>query len=173
MGGEVTYLLFWGHTPSKNGTGGHVLSQWYPAVFTVDGVRYASAEHYMMAGKARLFGDQSALAEVLGSDDPARAKAAGRKVQGFDTARWLAEREGIVLRASLEKFGQNPPLLKYLIGTGEQVLVEASPHDRIWGIGLAADHPDARDPQRWRGDNLLGFVLMDARATLHGAGHRA
>ncbi len=156
-------LLFWGHRPPRNGVGKSCLSQWYPAPFTVDGVRYATAEHYMMAGKARLFGDAAAERKVLADDDPGKAKGAGRRVEGFDEDTWAAHRYDLVVAANAAKFGQNPALLGFLKNTGAQVLVEASPYDQVWGIGLSAGQPEARRPSEWRGLNLLGFALMDVR----------
>ncbi|MEV0404683.1 NADAR family protein [Actinoallomurus sp. NPDC050550] len=160
-------LLFWGHRPPKGGgVGKSCLSQWYPAPFTVDGVRYATAEHYMMAGKARLFGDAEAEKRVLADDDPGKAKGAGRKVRGFDEETWAEQRYGLVVAANEAKFGQSSALRGFLLGTGDRVLVEASPYDTIWGIGLSASQPEALRPAEWRGLNLLGFALMDVRAAL-------
>jgi ribA/ribD-fused uncharacterized protein len=162
-------LLFWGHRPPKGGgVGKGCLSQWYPAAFTVDGVRYATAEHYMMAGKARLFGDAEAEKPVLADDDPGKAKSAGRKVRGFDEATWAEHRYGLVVAANEAKFGQHPPLRDFLLATGERVLVEASPYDTVWGIGLSASQPEASCPSEWRGLNSLGFALMDVRTALRG-----
>ena len=132
----------------------------------VDGVRYATAEHWMMAGKARLFDDADALAKVLANDDPGAAKAAGRAVRGFDEARWLAHRFDLVVAGNHAKFAQHPVLERFLLSTGDQVLVEASPVDAIWGIGLAAGDPRAHDPAQWPGLNLLGFALMAVRERL-------
>ena len=87
-------------------------------------------------------------------------------MRGFDEAVWERERFGIVVEGSVHKFGQDAALRQFLLGTGERVLVEASPRDRIWGIGLAADDERATDPARWRGLNLLGFALMEAREVL-------
>ncbi|MEE1756905.1 NADAR family protein [Streptomyces sp. SP18CS02] len=166
-GERVRFLHFWGHTPKKEGTAGaSCLSQWWPSPFTVDGVEYATAEHWMMAAKARLFGDAEAERLAVGAADPALAKKAGRLVRGFDEAIWKRERFAIVVRGSVHKFGQDPALRDYLLATGDRVLVEASPVDRIWGIGLAADDERAHDPTRWRGLNLLGFALMEARDQL-------
>lgn len=122
----------------------------------------------MMAAKARLFGDAEAEREAVSAAGPALAKKAGRLVRGFDEAVWERERYGIVVAGSRHKFAHHPELLGFLLGTGERVLVEASPMDRVWGIGLAADDERARDPARWRGLNLLGFPLMDAREELRG-----
>lgn len=166
-GGRPRYVFFWGHTPRLGGgPGKHFLSQWYEAPFTVDGVAYPTAEHWMMAEKARLFGDDAALARVLAAPSPGAAKAVGREVRGFDGERWDAARWEIVVRGNVAKFGQNPALGEFLANTGDRVLVEASPVDRIWGIGLAEDDPAAQDPERWRGLNLLGYALMEARARL-------
>ncbi|WNI22156.1 NADAR family protein [Streptomyces sp. ITFR-16] len=166
-GERVKYLLFWGHRPRPDGRiGASCLSQWWPSPFTVGGVTYASAEHWMMAGKARLFGDAEAEERAVAAKSPAQAKKVGRLVRDFDDAVWVRERYGLVVAGSAHKFGQNPELAAYLRTTGDRVLVEASPLDRIWGIGLAADDPRAEDPARWRGLNLLGFALMEARAGL-------
>lgn len=166
-GDRVKYLLFWGHRPRQDGRiGASCLSQWWPSPFTVDGVTYASAEHWMMAGKARLFGDAEAAERAVAAKSPAEAKKAGRLVRDFDGPLWERERFALVVAGSVHKFGQNPELGGFLRETGDRVLVEASPMDRIWGIGLAADDPRAEDPATWRGLNLLGFALMEARAAL-------
>lgn len=164
-GARVKYLHFWGHRPRPDGSvSASCLSQWWPSPFTVDGVTYATAEHWMMAGKARLFGDEDALARVLAAGHPSQAKNAGRLVRGFDESVWARERFGIVVEGSVHKFAGDAELRGFLLGTGERVLVEASPVDRVWGIGLAAG-----DPERWRGANLLGFALMGARGRLREA----
>jgi ribA/ribD-fused uncharacterized protein len=169
-GEHFRYLPFWGHRPrADGGISAACFSQWYATPFEMDGVRYATAEHWMMAGKARVFGDADALARVLANDDPAAAKDAGRGVRGFDEAVWAGCRFDLVVRGNVAKFGQHPPLKAFLIGTGAQVLVEASPVDTIWGIGIAAADPQAQDPLHWRGQNLLGFALMAVRETLRNA----
>jgi ribA/ribD-fused uncharacterized protein len=161
------FLFFWGHRPpARGGVGKPCLSQWYPAAFEVEGITYATAEHYMMAGKARLFGDAAGLEAVLGAPTPDRAKAAGRRVRGFTERIWAEHRYDIVVAANLAKFEQNRPLLRFLLATGSRALVEASPYDSIWGIGLGAEAPDAQSPARWPGQNLLGFALMEVRDKL-------
>ncbi|MDB5807037.1 MAG: hypothetical protein JWN73_4359 [Betaproteobacteria bacterium] len=166
-GAQPKYLLFWGHRPSRDGSvGKSCFSQWYEAAFETEGARYATAEHYMMAAKARLFDDMEAAAQILAAPNPGAAKALGRKIRGFDEAMWLAHRDDIVEAANLAKFGQNAGLREFLLNTDEQVLVEASPVDAIWGIGLAADDPRAADPAQWQGLNLLGFALMRVRERL-------
>ncbi|MBB5930119.1 NADAR family protein [Streptomyces echinatus] len=170
-GSRIRYLHFWGHRPRPDGrVGASCLSQWWPSPFVVDGVEYATAEHWMMAGKARLFGDAEAERRVLAAEHPAEAKKAGRLVRDFDQETWERERFRIVVEGSVHKFAAQDDLRLFLLNTGNRVLVEASPVDRIWGIGLAADDEAAAEPERWRGLNLLGFALMEAREQLTGAG---
>ncbi len=132
----------------------------------MDGVRYATAEHFMMASKAKLFADDAAHAEVLRAKSPAEAKAAGRAVRNYDDAKWERVRFDAVVTGNVAKFGQHQDLRAFLVATGRRVLVEAAPRDTIWGIGMGAANPDAQDPKNWRGKNLLGFALMEARARL-------
>lgn len=165
-GHKPEFLFFWGHTSKEQKVGKHVLSQWWPAMFSVGGHTYATAEHYMMAQKAELFDDQETLAAILSSTAPSQAKRLGRGVRGFEDERWNAHRFDVAVRGNLAKFGQNPELRDWLLATGDTLLVEASPVDRIWGIGLAADDGRARDPHSWQGLNLLGFALMKARGSL-------
>ena len=169
-GESFSFLHFWGHTPAKDGAiTRSCFSQWYEAPFELDGDRYPTAEHYMMAAKARLFRDEATRARVLAAPTPGAAKALGRGVANFVEADWLAQRVEIVCRANVAKFGQQPALRDFLVGTGAHVLVEASPLDRIWGTGLAADDPRSNDPNQWEGPNLLGFALMAARRQLQAA----
>ncbi|MFE3635711.1 NADAR family protein [Streptomyces sp. NPDC059168] len=166
-GTRIKYLHFWGHRPLPDGRiGASCLSQWWPSPFVVEGVGYATAEHWMMARKARLFGDAEAERRVLAAGHPAEAKKAGRLVRGFDEAIWARERFRIVVEGSVHKFAAHPGPGAFLRATGDRVLVEASPVDRVWGIGLAAGDEAASDPERWRGPNLLGFALMEARERL-------
>ncbi|MFD7310927.1 NADAR family protein [Promicromonospora sp. NPDC059942] len=166
-GATPKYLHFWGHQPEPGGTAGKgSLSQWFEAEFEVDGVRYRTAEHWMMAQKARLFDDPEAERAAVDASNPALAKAAGRTVRDFDDAVWVRERFEIVVRGNEHKFAAHPGLREYLVGTGSRVLVEASPRDRVWGIGMGAHHEDAENPAGWRGLNLLGFALMEARERL-------
>ena len=166
-GESLEFILFWGHTPPSSGEiGPHVFSQWWKQDFEEDGVTYPTAEHFIMAEKARLFDDEDALAKILGSDSPKDAKAAGRGVRGFDTDTWEQHRFDIVRRASLAKFGSDESMRSYLLSTDKMVIVEASPNDSIWGIGAGRDDPSCKKPSQWQGLNLLGFALMQARAVL-------
>jgi ribA/ribD-fused uncharacterized protein len=168
-GAAVKYLHFWGHRPEPDGSLGRgCLSQWWPSPFAVGGITYLTAEHWMMAEKARLFHDAEAERAAIAAPNPALAKAAGRTVRAFDDQIWERERFEIVIRGSVHKFSSTPELRAYLTNTGERVLVEASPRDKVWGIGMSARAEDAENPSAWRGLNLLGFALMEARARLRG-----
>jgi len=165
-GWRPKFVFFWGHQsyPGEK-AGKHTLSQWWEADFEIGGARYPTAEHYMMAEKARLF-DSAMLPQILEARSPAGAKALGRRVKNFDQAVWDAHRFDIVVRASVAKFGQNADLRAYLMTTGDKVLVEASPVDPVWGVSLAEGDPRLERPEEWRGLNLLGFAIMKARAML-------
>ncbi|MEV1062087.1 NADAR family protein [Streptomyces sp. NPDC050263] len=166
-GARIKYLHFWGHRPLPGGrVGPSCLSQWWPSPFVVESVAYATAEHWMMAQKARLFEDAEAEQRALAAGHPSQAKKAGRLVRGFDEAVWERERLRIVVEGSVHKFASDPALRSFLLGTGDRVLVEASPVDRVWGIGLSATDEAATTPEHWRGQNLLGFALMQARERL-------
>lgn len=127
---------------------------------------YLCMEQYMMAGKAELFGDQEIRERILKCNNPKEIKALGRKVRGFDQKVWDRFKYAIVLNGNWCKFSQNRNLREFLLSTGDYILVEASPYDSIWGIRLAADSPEAQDPMKWRGQNLLGFALMEVRDEL-------
>lgn len=166
-GGTPQWLFFWGHTPKvATAIDRACLSQWFARAFVVGGATYATAEHWMMAAKARLFDDHAALARVLEAKTPAEAKRVGREVAGYVDAVWDKHRFDVVVEGNVAKFGQHDDLRTFLLATHERILVEASPHDRIWGIGMDSAHPDARNPEKWHGQNLLGFALMEARERL-------
>ena len=165
---KTEYLCFWGHAPSKDGSITKTcFSQWWEAAFTVNGDTYLTAEHWMMAEKARLFKDETMLAEILKTEKPAAAKACGRKVANFDPSVWDIKKCEIVVQGNIHKFSQNPELKAFLMATGDKIIVEASPRDTIWGIGLGPDNPKALNPTTWRGKNLLGFALMEVRDILN------
>jgi ribA/ribD-fused uncharacterized protein len=169
-GVSFKYRYCWGHRPRTDGViCDSVFSQWWPCRFEVDGRAYTSAEQFMMAGKARLFGDVETLATILRTEDPAACKALGRTVNDFDEKVWAAWRLDLVTQGNIEKFGQNESYRAHLLATGNDVLVEAAPRDQVWGIGLGRDNEKARDPRTWRGLNLLGFALMRTRKRLREA----
>lgn len=163
-GERLKFVFFWGHQETADGK--HCLSQWYPSPFTDGEHTFATAEHYMMWRKAMLFDDERTAARVLAAGHPKAAKDLGRQVRDFDQAAWEAARSAIVVDGNRLKFEQHDDERAYLLGTGDRVLVEASPLDRIWGIGLRADDPRASDPAQWRGLNLLGFALCEVRDIL-------
>jgi ribA/ribD-fused uncharacterized protein len=144
-------------------------SQWYPCQFVGGGHSFNCAEQYMMHGKAVLFGDAETASKILAADHPRQHKAFGRQVRSFDDFVWKREREAIVMAGSRAKFTQNTELRDLLLATRGTTLVEASPYDRIWGIGLDATDPRALDPAAWRGQNLLGKILTALREELAGA----
>lgn len=164
---KLKYLFFWGHRPSKNGElTASCFSQWWHSPFEVEGVRYATAEHWMMAQKAALFNDDEIRQQVLAAQSPGEAKQLGRQVRDFDEAIWTNRRYDLVVQGNWHKFSQHEALKTFLINTQDRVLVEASPVDRIRGIGLAATDERAANPTQWEGLNLLGFALMDVRDQL-------
>ena len=145
---SLTYIsddvvLFW-HPPS-------VFSQWALSPFTVNLVEYNCAEQFMMASKARLFGDDTALSAILASDDPRQQKRLGRQVRHFDLELWQSECENIVFNGNYAKFSQNEEMYLALIQTGDRRLAEASPHGNLWDIGLSACDPRASSPDSWCG----------------------
>lgn len=159
------YVYFWGHRPPKDGSvNKSCLSQWYAAGFTHDDHHYPTAEHWMMYHKAMINGDEAAAAEVLATTSPGTAKAIGRRIRNYDNEAWAKVKYGIVVEGNVRKFEATPSLREFLLGTGNAVLVEASPFDAQWGIGLReAEARSLNNPGEWRGTNLLGYALMEAR----------
>ena len=141
-------------------------SQWWESPFVVDGQTYSSAEHWMMAEKARLLDDLEIHSKIVNTKSPAEAKKLGRQVKDFDQAIWNTHRGQIVVNGNYHKFSQNPDLKSFLLKTNNRILVEASPVDPIWGIGFDVTHSSASNPTEWRGLNLLGFALMEVRDLL-------
>ena len=141
-------------------------SQWHPSPFVVDGVTYNCAEQYMMAGKARLFGDTTREAMIMSTSEPLDQQRYGRMVQGFHEDKWLKHAREIVKRGSRAKYDQNPDLKDALMATGDKTLVEASATDRLWGIGLRKQDPRAERRSSWLGMNWLGQVLTEVRDEL-------
>jgi ribA/ribD-fused uncharacterized protein len=145
---------------------GGPFSQWAHSPFVVDGTEYNCAEQYMMAQKARLFGDEERLKLIMATDNPAEQKALGKKVERFRKSVWEAVARDVVMRGSLAKFTQHHYFFEALMETRGTTIVEASPTDVIWGIGLDEYDPDCRDRSKWRGSNWLGQVLTDLRERL-------
>ncbi|MFA8300985.1 MAG: NADAR family protein [Hyphomicrobiales bacterium] len=161
------FLFFWGHTEKEKGIAGkHYLSQWWPSAFVVDNIEYKTAEHWMMARKAHLFGDMKMFNEITQCEDPKNVKALGRKIKGFEEELWVKHRYEIVKEGNFHKFNQSEKLRNFLLSTDDKVLVEASPFDKIWGIGMSVNDSNIISPDKWRGLNLLGFALMEVRDQL-------
>lgn len=144
-------------------------SNWYPKDFVIEGIKYNCVEQYMMAKKAILFGDITVYQQIMNETDPGKCKDLGKLVRNFDSATWDGCKREIVFNANCAKFTQNPDLMEKLKATGDAIMAEASPGDKIWGIGMTADDPNARNPEHWNGQNLLGDILMEIRDQMGGA----
>lgn len=142
------------------------LSQWHRSNFEIETRHFNCAEQYMMYKKASLFGDTAMSERILEAKQPRDHKRMGQQVKGFEGKTWDEHKIKIVTTGNREKFGQNPGLRKKLLATGNDILVEANAKDFIWGAGLAETDPDIFDPTQWRGQNLLGKILMQVRAEL-------
>lgn len=140
--------------------------QWTASPFEISGIKYNCAEQYMMAEKARLFGDRVTEQQILDTGSPEQQKKLGQSIGDFDSSVWAKYRLDVVIRGNIAKFRQNPEFKKALYETGDSILVEASPFDNVWGIGLAANDPKAHQQEHWTGLNLLGRALMKVRSLL-------
>ncbi|MFT3705965.1 MAG: NADAR family protein [Agriterribacter sp.] len=166
-GKPLSFLFFWGHKPSKDGSiTKSCFSQWWMSPFEKNGITYPTAEHWMMAGKAKLFNDTDIEAKILAEENPDQVKKLGRLIKGFDAALWDENKFEIVCNGNQLKFSQHPSLQTFLLSTSDKILVEASPVDAVWGIGMSADHADIENPLKWNGENLLGYALMEVRDQL-------
>ncbi len=132
---NLDFLFFWGHTVKDEITKS-CFSQWFPCQFEENGIVYKTAEQYMMAHKAKLFDDNEILEKILKSETPNEAKSLGRKVKNFDSEVWDEHKYEILKQANILKFSQNQELKDFLLSTYDKILVEASPYDTIWGIGM-------------------------------------
>lgn len=157
MGNEKMIFFF---------TAEHFLSQWYPCTFELDQITFGSAEQWMMYAKARLFGDLTAAQNILATFSARTQKSIGQSVRHFEESTWNQYKQKIVYRGNYAKFSQNPELKKNLLATKEKVLAEASPYDKIWGIGLSMADARRFNQSQWRGRNLLGKTLMQVRSDL-------
>ena len=161
---ELEYLFFW--KPAPNVIDQSCLGQWQASKFGVDIDDYTCAEQYMMAEKTRLFEDEEIKEQIMKATNPIEMKALGKKVKNFDQTVWDKVKYSIVLNGNYYKFSQNKEMRAFLLSTENKILVEASPLDTIWGIGLGEENPNAYNPTAWRGKNLLGFALMEVRDEL-------
>lgn len=159
-------VMFFGHTSKDCKLTKACFSQWYNKSFTNNEYRYCCMEQFMMSKKAEIFGDYQTLYEIMESDDPKTIKRYGREVKGFDEKIWNKAKYWIVVNGNYHKFIQNKDLRDFLFSTGDKVMAEASPYDGIWGIKLPESLIDSRYPEKWQGENLLGFALMEVRDEL-------
>jgi ribA/ribD-fused uncharacterized protein len=163
------FIFFWKPNPAKDGKiQASCLSQWWLGSFQFKDIAYVCAEQWMMAEKARLFKDEKTLASILSSSDPRQVKALGQRVTPFDDQRWNKNKYAIVVFGNYLKFSQDSALAAYLDKTRGKILVETSPTDKIWGIGMAQEDKDVYTVSKWKGQNLLGFALMEVRDILVG-----
>jgi ribA/ribD-fused uncharacterized protein len=151
------FIFFWGG----------IYSQWQPSEFVIDGVNYNCCEQYMMAKKALLFNDTFQYDRIMDSSDPSFQKSCGKLVKNFDKVIWENVCRDIVYDANYAKFTQNPEFGKELRGTSDIEIVEASPEDKIWGIGLHESDPRVWDKSKWLGTNWLGEAIMKVRTKLN------
>lgn len=157
------FVFFWGHDDRSKGMSKVCLSQWFQCSFIVDDQYYNCAEQFMMAEKARIFGDEEIRQQILAEYSQMTMKKLGRQVRNYDDVIWKERRFDIVEKGNIAKFSQNKSLMNFLISTEDKILVEASPKDTVWGIGLAESSSDTINPRKWQGENLLGFALMEVR----------
>ena len=164
---KLKYIFFWGHTSKNEEISKTCFSQWYNCKFEVDNMIYKTAEQYMMAQKALLFKDNEIYKNIMNSNHPSEYKRLGRKIKNFNETIWNENKYNIVLKGNIAKFSQNISLKNFLINTNKRIIVEASPIDKIWGIGLSQDTKNIENPHNWQGENLLGFALMETRDYLN------
>lgn len=153
------YVFFWLDN-EKYGE----FSNWYQREFVIDDFRYFCVEQYMMAQKAKLFHDSVRYTAILRANSPKDCKALGKQVTPFDAKVWDAVKYDIVKTGNKAKFEQNPDLMNLLLSTGDRIMAEASPKDKIWGIALDAETAKHINPEAWPGQNLLGKILMELKA---------
>ena len=151
----MEHVFFWG-TPS-------VFSNWHPATFVMDDLLFANSEQAFMYYKAKCFDDTVSMDNILKTHDPKEAKKLGRLVQGFEQDIWDVYKFDVMFNVLKHKFSQDRKMYIELMSTRGKHLVEASPYDKIWGIGLSVEDATNIDPDKWPGQNLLGKVLDNLR----------
>ncbi|MBO7596082.1 MAG: NADAR family protein [Bacteroidales bacterium] len=159
------FVFFWHETPHEP-VQKTCLSQWYACNFCVSGIKYFTTEQYMMASKALMFNDLDIYQKIFQAKTPQEFKKLGKLVKNYDDTVWNLHKDRIVIEGNYAKFSQNPALKNFLLSTGNKILAEASPYDKIWGIGLEESDDRVLDPAQWQGENHLGFALMKVRDML-------
>ena len=159
-GETLKFIFFWGHTnKSPDVVNKACFSQWYESSFIVNGILYPTTEHWMMAHKALLFNNRAIFEKIIQVPKPSEVKRLGRMVTGFNQQIWDTKKREIVKIGNIHKFNQHPKLADFLLSTEKRILVEASPVDNIWGIGLSQDNDTIENIYTWQGENLLGFIF--------------
>lgn len=158
MDNRRDYCFFW--------RSGSPFSNFHPAEYEYDGNVFTCSEQGFMHSKAVLFGDHAIAEEILKTTSPMKIKQLGRQVRGFKEKTWKNARVDIMYQHCFAKFAQNEHLKEALMRTKDKAMVEASPSDAVWGIGLNEDKARRRAPETWRGQNLLGQVLDRVREEL-------
>jgi ribA/ribD-fused uncharacterized protein len=123
-------------------------------------IDYDNCEKFMMLSKAILFNDHKILSEIIKNNNPKKMKSLGRKVSNFDDKIWSKYSKDIVTIANYLKFSQNKELLENLLDTKNKKIIETSPYDKIWGIGLKETSKKVYDTETWNGKNYLGKCIM-------------
>ena len=159
------FVFFW-HEYPHDPVQKTCLSQWYACNFFVSCIEYFTTEQYMMASKALLFKDLNIYQQIFQAKTPQEFKNLGKLVKNYDDTVWNLHKDRIVVEGNYAKFSQNPALKNFLLSTGNKILAEASPYDKIWGIGLEESDDRVLDPAQWQGENHLGFALMKVRDML-------
>ncbi|WP_366871195.1 NADAR family protein [Flavobacterium sp.] len=170
-GDSLKFIYFWGNTDKMDLVTKACFSQWYDSPFSVNNHTYLTAEHWMMAQKALLFNDQNSHDNILNAVKAGEVKEIGRQINNFNQDEWDKRKREIVRVGNIHKFNQHKNLAEFLLNTKERILVESSPVDTVWGVGLSQDNPDIENLYLWRGENLLGYALMEARDFLSDFGH--
>ena len=157
------FVFFW-KPDEENG----IFGNWFPSQFVVNNTTYSCVEQHLMHRKACLFQDDATADAIMATTDPRMHKKLGRQVKNFSNDVWNTHKDKILYEGLMCKFSQNLQFKQILLATGDKTLVEASPLDKIYGIGIDRKHPDATNPSQWRGQNLLGNTLMEVRRDLQG-----
>lgn len=144
----------------------HPFSQWHKSKFEIDNLTFNSAEQYMMYGKAKLFNDENIADKIMSTKNVREQKALGREVKNFDINLWNENAMEIVFKGNKAKFEQNSEYLDLLLSTKGKTIVEASPTDKVWGIGLTEADEKSKNIMHWQGTNWLGIVLTELRQEL-------
>jgi ribA/ribD-fused uncharacterized protein len=144
----------------------HCFNNWHYSNFVFEGIQFDCSEQYLMWAKAIFFGDTETAVLILAAQCPLEAKERGDKIKGVDESIWSRECVSLAVMGLCAKFSQNPRMKKELLDTQSKIIVEANPHDRIWGVGLEEHDDKIWDKDQWLGENRQGIALMQTRDIL-------